>query len=74
MKRTDYLVTDSPAIDQVGVEERISRFSKRSIKKESKMAALKMALSMVDLTTLERLNNFVRKPCIRIRLIRIFLL
>ncbi|MBL0105067.1 MAG: deoxyribose-phosphate aldolase [Bacteroidetes bacterium] len=53
MKRTDYLVTDSPAIDQVGVEERISRFSKRSIKKESKMAALKMALSMVDLTTLE---------------------
>ncbi len=44
---------DSPVIDQVGVEERISRFSKRSIKKESKLAALKLAMSMIDLTTLE---------------------
>jgi deoxyribose-phosphate aldolase len=40
-------------IDQVGVEERISRFTKRSIKKESKMSALKLAMSMLDLTTLE---------------------
>ncbi len=48
---TDFL--DSPAIDQVGVEERVSRLTKRSIKKESKLAALKLALSMVDLTTLE---------------------
>lgn len=53
MRHADLLVAESPAIDQVGVEERISRFTKRSIKKESKMAALKMALSMVDLTTLE---------------------
>jgi len=53
MKRSDFSLSDSPAIDQVGVEERISRFTKRSIKKESKMTALKMALSMVDLTTLE---------------------
>ncbi len=53
MKRSDFSLNDSPAIDQVGVEERISRFTKRSIKKESKLAALKMALSMVDLTTLE---------------------
>src|SRR4051812_8251264 len=43
----------SPAIDQVGVEERIARFTKRSIKKESKLAALKLAMSMIDLTTLE---------------------
>jgi len=43
----------SPAVDQVGVEERASRFTKRSIKKESKLAALKLALSMIDLTTLE---------------------
>ena len=43
----------SPAIDQVGVEERVARFTKRSIKKDSKMLALKLALSMVDLTTLE---------------------
>lgn len=43
----------SPRIDQVGVEERVSRLTKRSIKKESKVAALKMAMSMCDLTTLE---------------------
>ena len=42
-----------PRVDQVGVEERVARFCKRSIKKESKIAALKMALSMIDLTTLE---------------------
>jgi deoxyribose-phosphate aldolase len=40
-------------VDQVGVEERVARFCKRSIKKESKIEALKLALSMVDLTTLE---------------------
>lgn len=40
-------------IDQVGVEERVAKFNTRSIKKESKMFALKLALSMVDLTTLE---------------------
>lgn len=44
---------DSPTIDQVGVEERVARLSKRSIKKASKVEALKMVLSMVDLTTLE---------------------
>jgi deoxyribose-phosphate aldolase len=43
----------SPRIDQVGVEERASRFTKRSIKKESKIEGLKLALSMIDLTTLE---------------------
>ena len=40
-------------IDQVGVEERVSRLNKRSIKKESKLQALKLALSMIDHTTLE---------------------
>lgn len=40
-------------IDKIGVEERVSRLNKRSIKKESKMQALKLALSMIDLTTLE---------------------
>lgn len=42
-----------PPIDTVGVEERIDRLTKRSIKKESKVFALKLALSMIDLTTLE---------------------
>jgi len=40
-------------IDMVGVEERVSRLNKRSIKKESKLQALKLALSMIDHTTLE---------------------
>src|SRR6187549_2630831 len=43
----------SPRIDQVGVEERASRFTKRSIKKESKMNGLMLVLNMIDLTTLE---------------------
>ena len=43
----------SAPIDQTGVEERIARLTKRSIKKESKMAGLKLAISMMDLTTLE---------------------
>lgn len=42
-----------PAIDQTGVEERATRFTKRSIKGPSKMQGLHMALSMIDLTTLE---------------------
>jgi deoxyribose-phosphate aldolase len=40
-------------VDQVGVEERAARFCQRSVKNESKVQALKMALSMIDLTTLE---------------------
>ena len=43
----------SPRIDQIGVEERASRFTKRSIKTESKINGLKLALNMIDLTTLE---------------------
>jgi len=46
-------MVDSPAIDKVGVEERVVRFQTRSIKNESKLQGLKMALSMIDLTTLE---------------------
>jgi deoxyribose-phosphate aldolase len=42
-----------PRVDQVGVEERVARLNTRSIKKESKVEALKLALSMMDLTTLE---------------------
>ena len=42
-----------PRVDEVGVEERVARFCSRSIKKESKVRALKLALSMIDLTTLE---------------------
>ena len=41
------------AIDQVMVEERAASFTRRSIKTTAKLAGLKMAVSMMDLTTLE---------------------
>jgi len=40
-------------VDEVGVKERAVRFQARSIKKSSKVDALKTVLSMIDLTTLE---------------------
>ncbi len=42
-----------PAVDEVGVNERVARFQSRSIKTASKIEALKLVLSMIDLTTLE---------------------
>jgi len=45
--------TLSPRVDKVGVEERVARFQKRSIKTTSKIQGLRIALSMIDLTTLE---------------------
>jgi deoxyribose-phosphate aldolase len=42
-----------PTYDTLGVLERVDRFCKRSIKKSSKVEGLKLALSMIDLTTLE---------------------
>src|SRR5688572_15694349 len=55
----------SPTVDQVGVEERVERLTRRSIKKESKVHALKLALSMIDLTTLEGADSpgKVRQMC-----------
>ncbi|MDH4073417.1 MAG: deoxyribose-phosphate aldolase [Gammaproteobacteria bacterium] len=40
-------------VDEVGVKERAARIQARSIKNESKILALRMTLSMIDLTTLE---------------------
>ncbi len=52
-------------VDQVGIVERASRFTKRSIKKEAKISGLKMALNMIDLTTLEGKDSEgkVRQMC-----------
>jgi deoxyribose-phosphate aldolase len=41
------------SVDQVGVEERAAALAKRSIKRESKLFALDLAIRMCDLTTLE---------------------
>ena len=42
-----------PGVDQVGLERRSAALATRSIKKESKLRALDLAISMIDLTTLE---------------------
>lgn len=43
----------SPPVDEVGVAERVSRLGKRSIKKDTKKAWLRLSITMMDLTTLE---------------------
>ncbi|MDB6146883.1 MAG: deoC [Spartobacteria bacterium] len=42
-----------PSVDQVMAEERAAAFTKRSIKTSAKLDGLKLAISMMDLTTLE---------------------
>jgi deoxyribose-phosphate aldolase len=42
-----------PVYDTTGVNERIARFCTRSIKSSSKIEGMKLAISMIDLTTLE---------------------
>src|ERR1700759_3295155 len=40
-------------VDRVGVEERAAQLGKRSIKTSAKLQGIRLAVSMVDLTTLE---------------------
>jgi deoxyribose-phosphate aldolase len=47
------LLGEVGSVDQVGVEERVAKYTTRSIKKASKVWGLRMAVSMTDLTTLE---------------------
>lgn len=42
-----------PSVEEVAVHERVARLCSRSIKKSAKVRGLKLALSMIDLTTLE---------------------
>ena len=42
-----------PSVDQIMAEERANAFKKRSIKTSAKLSGLKLAISMMDLTTLE---------------------
>lgn len=48
-----FRINDIGSVDQVGVEERAARLSKRSIKKQTKIEGIKQIISMIDLTTLE---------------------
>ena len=47
------LINEVGPVDQVGIEERVAKYATRSIKKDAKIFALKLAVSMIDLTTLE---------------------
>lgn len=51
--RRDYRPPHVPPVEAVGLEERAASLAKRSIKKASKVEGLKMAIAMMDLTTLE---------------------
>ena len=46
-------VSRVPPVDQVGIDERAAGLARRSIKKAAKQAGLRLAISMIDLTTLE---------------------
>ncbi len=54
-----------PKIDKLGVQELVNRFCKRSIKTSAKKHGLHLALSMIDLTTLEGKDTTdkVRRLC-----------
>ncbi len=54
-----------PAVNAVAVEERAASLAKRSLKKGAKVAGLKLAISMMDLTTLEGKDTAgkVRQMC-----------
>ena len=58
-----------PKIDKLGVEERVNRFCKRSIKNTAKKHGLHLVLSMIDLTTLEGKDTAekVRALCYKAR-------
>ena len=53
-----------PTVDQVTVEERAAAFTKRSIKTSAKLAGLKMAVSMMDITSLEGKDTPGRIACL----------
>jgi deoxyribose-phosphate aldolase len=48
-----HLMDEIGPVDAVGVEERVAKYGTRSIKGDSKLFGLRLAVTMVDLTTLE---------------------
>jgi deoxyribose-phosphate aldolase len=63
----------SHGVDAVAAEERAASLAKRSLKKNSKVWGLNLAISMIDLTTLEgrtppgRFTRSARRRCVRTR-------
>jgi deoxyribose-phosphate aldolase len=62
-----YFNPASPPVDQVAIDERVAALAKRSIKKSAKVAGLKLAVAMMDLTTLEGKDTAgkVRQMCMK---------
>ena len=60
-----YALFEPPPVDAVAVEERAASLAKRSIKKAAKVGGLKLAINMMDLTTLEGKDTAgkVRQMC-----------
>lgn len=63
------LLSGLSGVDAVGVEARANKLATRSLKKSTKLAALDLAISMVDLTTLEGADTVgrVRSLCHKAR-------
>lgn len=59
----------APNIDAVALETRVAQLGTRSIKKDSKVFGLKLAIAMMDLTTLEGMDSpgKVRQLCQKAR-------
>lgn len=53
MNINSFLNNFNLSVDEIGAKERAAMLASRSIKTESKIWALKTAISMIDLTTLE---------------------
>ena len=47
-----YNILESRVVDEVGINDRVGRLNTRSVKKSTKLSALKLAVTMIDLTTL----------------------
>lgn len=47
------LLDEVGTVDAIGIDERVAKYGTRSIKKKAKVFGLRLATSMVDLTTLE---------------------
>ena len=62
-------IYNTAIVDEVGIIDRVDRLNTRSIKKDSKLSALSLALSMIDLTTLEGMDTpgKVRQLCYKAR-------
>jgi deoxyribose-phosphate aldolase len=52
-RNTGYVIRRLPHVDRVGIEERAATLGRRSIKTTAKQQGIRLAVSMIDLTTLE---------------------